>query len=93
MAEPQEPMETLHEKDSHKRKPTWEQEIKQEAEMYGAPDGMQRERKRPKTYNSYVTLLCDIVDKELSIYEEAAEKKEWKDSMIEEYPLIMKDDV
>ena len=31
MAEPQDPVETLHEKDSHKRKPTWERELKQEA--------------------------------------------------------------
>ena len=37
--------------------------------------------------------MCDIIDKEPSNYEEAAEKKEWKDSMIEEYQSIMKNDV
>ena len=29
---------------------------------------------------AYVALLCDIIDKEPSNYEEAAEKKEWKDA-------------
>ena len=35
-------------------------------------------------------LLCDIIDKEYSTYEEVANNKEWKDSMIEEYQSIMK---
>ena len=54
---------------------------------------MHRERKRPKPYNSYVALLCDIIDKEPSNYKEASEKKEWKDAMIKEYKLNMKNDV
>ena len=53
---------------------------------------MHRERKRPRQYNNYVALLCDIIDKKPSNYEEDAKKK-WKDSMIEEYQLIMKNDV
>ena len=61
--------------------------------MHGALEGIHRERKRAKPYNSYVTLLCDIIDREPSTYEEAAKKKEWKDSMIEEYQSIMKNDV
>ena len=40
-----------------------------------------------------MALLCDIIDKEPSNYEEVAEKKEWKDAMIEEYQSIMKNDV
>ena len=35
-------------------------------------------------------MLCDIIDREPSTYEEATEKKEWKDVMIKEYQLIMK---
>ena len=54
---------------------------------------MHRERKRTRSYSSYVALLCDIIDKEPSNYEQAAEKKEWKDAMIEEYQSIMKNDV
>ena len=37
--------------------------------------------------------MCDFIDKEPSNYEEATEKKEWKDAMIEEYQSIMKNDV
>ena len=81
MAKPQEPVETLHEKDSHKRKKAWTRELIQKAKRYGAPEGMHRERKRAKPYNNYVALLCDIIDKEPSNYEEAAEMKEWKDAM------------
>ena len=53
---------------------------------------MHRERKRQNPYNSFVALLCDIIDKEPSTYEEATKNKEWKDSMIEKYQLIMKND-
>ena len=54
---------------------------------------MHRENKRTRSYSGYVALLCDIIDKEPSNYEEVTEKKEWKDAMIEEYPLIMNNDV
>jgi hypothetical protein len=40
-----------------------------------------------------VALLCDIIDVEPTCYEEAAEKKVWKDAMIEEYQSIIKNDV
>ena len=40
-----------------------------------------------------MALLCDIIDKEPSTYEEVAENKEWKDAIIEEYQSIMKNDV
>ena len=70
MEEPQEPVDTLHEKDSHKRKLAWARELIQEEERYGAPKGMHRERKRPNPYNNYVALLCDIINKEPSTYEE-----------------------
>ena len=58
-----EPVESLHENKSHKRRPTWEQEIIQDAERYGTPNGMHSERKIPKPYNNYVALLCDIIEK------------------------------
>ena len=72
MEEPQELVETLPEKDSHKRKPSWAHDLIQEAEMYSTPERMHREKKRPKHYNIYVALLCDIIDKEPSTYEEPA---------------------
>ena len=83
MEESQDHAEPLHEKNSQKIKPAWEQELIQYEKRYGTLDGMHRERKRPKTYNIYVALLCDIIDRETSNYEEAIEKKEWKDAVID----------
>ena len=34
--------------------------------------------------------MSDTIDAEPSNYEEVVENKEWKDSMIEEYQMIMK---
>ena len=72
MTGPQDLVETILEQDSHKRKPTWAREIIQEAERHGAPEGIHRERKMENPYNSYVALLCDIIDKEPSTYQEDA---------------------
>ena len=81
------------EKNPHKRKPAWVCEIIQGAERYGASQETHRGRKRTRSCSSYVALLCDIIDKEPSNYEEAAERKEWKEAMIKEYQSIMKNDV
>ena len=67
--------------------------IIQGVERYGALEETHRGRKRTRSRSNYVALLCDIIDKEPSNYEEPGERKEWKDSMIEEYQLIMKNDV
>ena len=91
--EPWEPIDPPQEKNPHKRKLAWVREAIQGAERYGAPEEMHREKKRTRSYSSYVALLCDIIDKEPSNYEEAEENKEWKDSMIKEYQSIMKNDV
>ena len=72
MTEPQEMVDTIIEKDPHKRKPTWAQELIQEAERCGAPKWINRERKRENPCNSYVVLLCDIIDIEPSTYEKFA---------------------
>jgi hypothetical protein len=89
MTEPQRPVEMI----TKKRRPSWAHEIIQDVEKYGAPDGSFRENKKPRPYSSYVALLCDIIDVEPTCYEEAAEKKVWKDAMIEEYQSIIKNDV
>ena len=91
--EPQDLVDPPCEKNSYKRKPTWVREAILDAKRYGAPEGKHRERKRPRPYSSYVALLYDIIDNEPSNYEEATEKKEWKDAMIEDYQSIMKIDV
>ena len=91
--EPREPIDPPQEKNPYKRKLAWVQEDIQGGEGYGALEEMHRERKRTWSYSGYVALLCDIIGKEPSNYEEATEKKEWKDAMIEEYQSIMKNDV
>ena len=93
MEDSQEPVDPPQEKNPHKRKPAQVREVIQGVERYGAPEEIHRERKRTRSYSGYVALLCDTIGKEPSNYEEAEEKKEWKDAMIEEYQLIMKNDV
>ena len=90
MLEPQEPptMDI-----SQKRKPSWVIENIQEAEKNGSLEGSTRTRKRSKPFSSYVALMCDLVDQEPTSYEEAAQKKEWVEAMMEGYQSIMKNDV
>ena len=78
---------------SRKRKSAWVREIIQEAKRYGAPKGSTRTNKRSNPYSSYVALMCDLVDQEPANYDEATQKKEWVEAMIEEYQSIMKNDV
>jgi hypothetical protein len=40
-----------------------------------------------------MALMCDLLEKELTCFEEAIQKKEWEDAMTEEYQSIMKNDV
>ena len=76
MKEPKEPIDPPCEKNSYNlRKPTWVREAILGVERYGTPKGMHRESKRTRSYSSYVSLLCDIIEKEPSNYEEATEKK------------------
>ena len=51
------------------------------------------ESKKLKLYSIYVPCFYDIMDVELSNYEEDAEKMVWKDAMEEEYQSIVKNDV
>ena len=78
MLEPQDPP-TMY--ISRKRKPSWVREIIQEVKKYGAPKGSTRTSKR----SSYVALMCDLVDQETTNNEESVLKKEWVESMMEEY--------
>jgi hypothetical protein len=93
MEEPQKPADSSKEMNTKKRRPAWARELIQDAENYGAPDRFIRESKRPRPYSSYVASLSGIIDAEPTNYEEAAEKKEWKDAMIKEYQSIVKNDV
>jgi hypothetical protein len=78
---------------SHKRKPAWAREIIQDGEKYGAPEGTMRQIKKPKPFSSYMALMCDLIEKGLTFFEESIQNKEWEDAMIEEYQSIIKNDV
>jgi hypothetical protein len=70
---------------SHKRKLAWARELIQDGEKYGVLEGTTKQVKRPKPLLSYMALMCDLLEKEPTCFEEAIQKKEWEDSMIEEY--------
>jgi hypothetical protein len=75
---------------SHKRKPAWAKELIQDAEKYGAPEGTMRQSKKPKPFSSYMALMCDLVEKEPTCFEEVVQNKEWMDAMTKEYQSITK---
>jgi hypothetical protein len=77
----------------HKRKPAWARELIQDGEKYGVPQGTTRQVKRPKPFSSYTTLMCDLLEKEPTWFEQAIQMKEWADAMTEEYQSIIKNDV
>ena len=93
MIEPQRPKDFPNEMISHKRRPAWAHEIIEEEERYGVPEGTIRESKKPKPYPSYVALMCNLVDKENTCFEEETKQKEWVDYMVEEYQSIINNDV
>jgi hypothetical protein len=68
---------------SHKRNPSWEREIIQYGEKYGAPEKTRRQVKKPKPFSSYMALMCDLLEKDPTFFEESIKKKEWADSMTE----------
>jgi hypothetical protein len=68
MTESQEPSQMMI---SHKRKPTWASEHIQDGEKYGALEGTMRQRKKPKPFSSYMGLMCDLIEKEPTCFEEA----------------------
>jgi hypothetical protein len=55
----------------HKRKPAWERELIQDGEKYGVPKGTMRQVKKPKPFSSYMALMCDLLEKEPTLFEEA----------------------
>jgi hypothetical protein len=78
---------------SHKRKLAWAREVIQYGEKYGAPEGTMRQVNKPKAFSNYMALMCDLLEKKPTCFEEYIQKKEWANAMTEEYQSIMKNDV
>ena len=53
----------------------------------------EKERIQSHTYPSYMDLMCDLIDKEPTCFEEATKHKEGFDAMVEEYQYIINNDV
>jgi hypothetical protein len=60
---------------SHKRKPAWDRDLIQDGEKYGVPEGTTRQVKIPRIFSSYMDLMCDLLEKEPTFFEEAIQKK------------------
>ena len=85
---------SLQESTSKKRKPRCPKEILKEARKYvGKPKREVKESKAPKIFSSYMALVSSIRESEPSTFEETIEHQVWRESMVEEYSSIMKNDV
>ena len=64
-----------------------------EAETIGAPKKQVRESRPSEIFGSYIAMVTDIIETEPSSYEEASTLSVWRESMMEEYASIMKNNV
>jgi hypothetical protein len=76
-----------------KKHPAWLEATLQEAERLKAPSGTFRKIKNPKRFSHYAAYMTKILNEEPTTFEEEAQKKQWKEAMIEEHQSIMKNDV
>jgi hypothetical protein len=76
----------------HKIKTAWARNLIQYGEKYGVPEGTTRQVKIPKPFSIYMALMCDLLEEDPT-FEEAIQRKQWADSMIEEYQSIIKNEV
>jgi hypothetical protein len=90
--QPCEPIESVIVPETKKR-PAWLEATLQEAERLKAPSGTFRKNKKPKRFSSYATCMTKLLNEEPTTFEEAAQKKQWKEAMTEEHQSIMKNDV
>jgi hypothetical protein len=74
-------------------RPKWLQETLKDVEGHTVPRGTFRERRPLQIFSIYVALMSNIIDFEPFSFEEAVGQQVWKDSMMEEYQSIMKNDV
>jgi hypothetical protein len=54
---------------SHKINLAWERELIKYGEKYGALEGTMRQSKKPKSFSSYMALICDLIEKEPTFFE------------------------
>jgi hypothetical protein len=52
-----------------------------------------RQVNKPNPFSSYMALMCELLEKEPTCFQESIQKKEWADAMAKEYQSIIKNDV
>jgi hypothetical protein len=77
----------------HKRKLAWARDLIQDGEKYSVPQGTMRQVKRPNPFSNYMALMSDLLEEEPTYFEEVIQRKEWANTMTEEYQSIMKNEV
>jgi hypothetical protein len=79
---------------SKRKKPKWLRDILRDAQgSVGNPKQAVRESKPPERFCSYIAMVSNIRESKPSTFEEATIRQVWRDSMMEEYNSIMKNDV
>jgi hypothetical protein len=86
--QPDHPMEICENADpdnipKNKKQPAWLEATLQDAERIKVPEGTSRKTKRPKRFSSYAAYMTKLLDEELTTFEEAVKKGQWKEAMAE----------
>jgi hypothetical protein len=76
-----------------KKIPSWLEATLQDVERLKVPEGTFRKSKRPKRFSSYASYMTKLLDEEPITFEEAVQKGQWKEAMMEEHQSIMKNEV
>jgi hypothetical protein len=87
---PDHPMEPCENIDSDivpetRKRPAWLEATLQDTERLKVPEGTFRKSKRPKRFSSYAAYMTKLLDEEPTTFEEAVQKRQWKEAMTEEH--------
>jgi hypothetical protein len=79
---------------SRKRKPKWAEQLLKEAnEQVESPKTSVKTSVPPQRYSGYAALMSSMIESEPTCFEEVIGRKPWRDSMVEEYASILKNNV
>jgi hypothetical protein len=82
--------EPLAPSSSIRRPRSFTQTLRDALEYVETPRSTFRERRPPKKFPNYMSLMSSIIDLEPSNFHEAADQQVWQDAMVEEHTSIMK---
>jgi hypothetical protein len=76
-----------------KKRPAWLEATLQDVERLKVLEGTFKKSKITKRFSSYATYMTKLLDEEPTTFEEAVQKGQWKEAMMEEHQSIMKNEV